>query len=225
MPKLPRRHDAVTVAATLLALAAGHFAASRVPSSVGWENGLVENVQVGLLLAGGLLALRHGRAHGSGRDRTFWFLMVPLWFVLAARELSWGACFLPPYAFDPGTGPKFSSSVQLWYRPAVPYLLAAVLGMLLLRFVQTGQFRFLTAVHRQGHLPVVQLGCAALCMLASGAAEGHLLVDLGFETQGAAQTFEELSETCAYAMVLLAQWRVSCASTARASGPAATPGA
>jgi hypothetical protein len=163
---------------------------------------------VGLLLAGGMLALRYGHALGPGQRRTFWQLMAPLWFVLAARELSWGACFLPPYDMVQDTGPKFSSSVQLWYRPAVPYLLTVLLGMLLVRFVRTGQIQFLAALRKQGGLPVVELACAMLCLLASGAAEGHLLVDLGFQARWASQNFEELSETVAYGLVLVAQWRV-----------------
>lgn len=199
---------ALTLTATLLFLWASYVAASRLPNSTGWENGPVENLQVAMLLAGGLVALHGGHVHQPGRLRTFWRLMAPIWFVLAVRELSWGACFLPPYDVAIETGPKFSSSVQLWYRPAVPYLLLALLGLLLFQFVRTGQIYFLAALWKRRQVPWVELSCAVLCMLASGAAEGHLYVDLAFEHHWMAQNFEELSETGAYALVLMAQWRV-----------------
>ena len=42
---------------------------------------------------------------------------VPVWLLLAARELSWGAALLPPLSIG-ADGPEYSSSV-LWYKPAV----------------------------------------------------------------------------------------------------------
>lgn len=209
MRRPPDLGSAVTVTATLLLLAGSYIASSRVPNWTGWENGPVENLQVGMLLAGGLFALRYAHAQEAGGLRRFWHLVAPIWFVLAARELSWGACFLPPHEMVADTGPTFSSAAQLWYRPAVPYLLSALLAVLLVGFIRTGQLHVLAGLWKQGGLPWIELACAAGCMLASGAAEGHLYFDLGFQVHWAAQNFEELSEAGAYALVLMAQWRVA----------------
>ncbi|GHC84851.1 hypothetical protein GCM10007320_29390 [Pseudorhodoferax aquiterrae] len=161
-----------------------------------------------MLISGGLLALRYAQTQTAAQLRTFWRLMAPVWFVLAARELSWGACFLPPYEMAADTGPRYSSTVQLWYRPMVPYVLSALLAVLLLRFVWTGQVPFLATLWKRRAVPCVELVCAVICMLASGAAEGKLYVDLGLDVHWVAQNFEELSETGAYLLVLMAQRRV-----------------
>jgi len=215
MHRRPAPEYPIIVTATVLFLALSYFASSRLPNWAGWENGPVENLQVAMLIAGGLLALRYAQTQEPAQLRTFWRLMAPLWVVLAARELSWGACFLPPYEMAADTGPEYSSTVQLWYKPVVPYLLSASLGILLFGFIRTGQVRFLALLWKRKAMPWAELACASICMMASGAAEGKLYVDLSLDVHWASQNFEELSETCAYALVLLAQWRVFLGSEVR----------
>ena len=200
--------SAVNCVSIVLLLVASYAMAPRLPQWTGWENGPVENLQVLMLCAGGLLAIRYGRAEPTQQRRTFWSLLAPIWFILAARELSWGACFLTPYATAPDTGPKFSSSVQLAHRTGILGAVALLVAVLLWRFVRSGQLRFLASLYREKRVPFAEIGCIVLCLLASGAAEGHLQVDLGLGPVWVAQTFEELAETGAYAALLLAQWRV-----------------
>jgi hypothetical protein len=206
--------SAVTVASIFLLIAASYAMAPRLPNWAGWENGPVENLQVAMLCAGGLFAIRHGRAEQLDQRRTFWLLIAPIWFILAARELSWGACFMPPYATAPDTGPKFSSTGQLAYRSEILTAVAALVGVLLVRFVWSGQPRFLAKLYRERRVPFIEIGCVLLCLVASGAAEGHLHVDLGLHPGWVAQNFEEMVETGAYAALLLAQWRVFKSGTA-----------
>ena len=205
----PRSSSAAVTGGSIIALlAVSYLIAPRLPNWAGWENGPVENLQVAMLCAGGVCAVLYGRAERLAQRRTFWFLIAPVWFILAARELSWGACFLPPFATAPDTGPKFSSSVQLAHRTAILMSVAACVGVLLFRFVRSGQLSFLARLYRERRMPFVEIGCIVFCLLVSGAAEGHLHVDLRLGSLWAAQTFEELAETCAYTALLLAQWRV-----------------
>uniref|UniRef100_UPI00190F5564 hypothetical protein n=1 Tax=Microbacterium sp. 18062 TaxID=2681410 RepID=UPI00190F5564 len=72
-----------------------------------------------VLLGGAAMAVavaRQGTASGDwGRAalKGLAVAVVPLWCLMAARELSWGAAFLPPMGFGED-GPTYSSST-LWY--------------------------------------------------------------------------------------------------------------
>ena len=86
-----------------------------IPLDWGWENGIIENVQVAVLLAGLAFAAIAWRRGPRGGAAMLGLCVMPVWFLLASRELSWGAVFLPPLGFGP-EGPVYSSRV-LAYRP------------------------------------------------------------------------------------------------------------
>lgn len=194
-----------------LALVGSYLVAAQWPGWVGWENGPVENMQAVMLAVGGLLALdRRRRCSLAGRPQqaAFWLVVAPIWFALAARELSWGAVFLPPLDFSAEMGPAFSSSRQLAYKGLVAPVLAFLLLGMAWSFVRTRQHQTLARLWRAGGFPLLEIGTFVLCMLASTAAEGHMGLGIRGLGHAQAQTFEELAELWAYAALLLAQQRV-----------------
>ena len=65
----------------------GYPMAPWLPVTMGWENGVLENLQLVQLLAGAGLAWWFARTGHAALGYT----AVMVWLVLAARELSWGA--------------------------------------------------------------------------------------------------------------------------------------
>ncbi|HBF49257.1 MAG TPA: hypothetical protein DDX04_01460 [Massilia sp.] len=186
----------------LLCLVLCYPLARVIPLEWSWENGVIENAQVVVLLAGLVLA---GRAWLRGsRDGAamLGLCAMPVWFLLAGRELSWGAVFLPPLGFGP-EGPVFSSRV-LPYRPLVP----AFAGLLVLASFVTGWrhgvHRYLKRVIAGGGFPwmcvVVVLGAA----LGSTLGEGHVPA-FAHDWVAHSQVLEEMSELVGYMALVVAQ--------------------
>ncbi|GGC10013.1 hypothetical protein GCM10007205_18890 [Oxalicibacterium flavum] len=191
----------------LLALAVSYLCAPLLPVTAGWENGWIENLQALLLFAGGVWAFWFAARLPSPREKAFWHAIAPLWLILGFRELSWGAVFHAPVSFSHETGPMFSSSMQLWYKPAVTPVLALVLLVCVWIFVRGGHLRTLGALWRQHSIPLREMALVVICMFVSAAAEGHMGLSLNL-SEGTSQVFEELAELCAYSALLLAQARV-----------------
>ncbi len=198
-----------------LVLGLGYAVSPTMPQSAGWENGPLENLQVALLLAAGIAALRYGMWSGPqhAQQHAFWTAIAPLWFMLVARELSWGAVFCTPIAFDGLIGPKFSSTQQLWYRPAVIPVVCVLLLWCSWRFGRARSLQLFTALRHARALPLVELGLFSVCMAASAVAEGHARPNsadffVHWKDRAAAQNFEELAELCAFAALVCAQSRV-----------------
>lgn len=76
----------------LLAMSLGGF----LPASWGQENGPVENTQVVVILLTALIAYgAYRRGVGSKKTKRLFLWSIPLIFIVAARELSWGRVFYP----------------------------------------------------------------------------------------------------------------------------------
>jgi len=193
-----------------------------IPLEWSWENGIIENAQVVVLLGGLLLAGLAWRRGAQDEGAMLAVCAMPVWFLLASRELSWGAVFLPPLGFGP-EGPVFSSRV-LPYRPLVP----AVAGLLVLAaFVhgwRCGVHRYLKRVVAGGGFPwlcvVVVLGAA----IGSTAGEGHVPA-FARDWVAHSQVLEELCELVGYMALVLAQgvvlgYRVPVKAAQRVTEPA-----
>lgn len=204
--------------ALALTLLLAYPLAQALPLPAGWENGVLENTQALLLLAGGFASLYFARQSGQSQQRWFWRMIVPLWLVLILRELGWGTVFLEPIYMREFEGPQYFSSQQLspGIKNAVVGLAAVALGWSILAFVRGQQWQTLTQLWHMRQLPLVELGLAAAAALYSTMAEGRppLLTSL---QPAALQMLEEITELLAYSALLLAQWRVR-----RALKPAGT---
>lgn len=86
-----------------------------LPEWWGWENGPIENTQVIILIAGAVLswlAARHNR--DDSQICKLWLWTIPVWLMLAGRELSWGRVFFYPVSVGPD-GPIFPAIQKIWY--------------------------------------------------------------------------------------------------------------
>ena len=173
-----------------------------VPVEWGWENGVVENAQVLVLLAGLVFAAHAWRRGPKGKAAMLALCVVPVWLLLVGRELSWGSVFLDPSGFG-GDGPIYRSRV-LWYRPLVPPFAGLMLAASLYLAWRHRLHRFLLEVVTSGRFP---WGCVLLILgaaLGSTIGEGHVpQVVRGFF--GHALVFEEMAELVGYMAMVTAQ--------------------
>ena len=189
-------------AALLLACAASIPVGLLLPAHWGWENSWIENLQVLILLLGfASAALFVGRCPGR-RDRLLWLGIAPVWLLVAARELSWGAVFAEPLAFT-AEGPQFSSNT-LWFKPYVYGLAVAALGTCAVLLAAARLDRVIGQMLRHAAFPWAETLVVLLAAMGSSLAEGHLGWDA--DVLGAqAQVLEELLELVGYMALVLAQ--------------------
>lgn len=193
-------------AVLLLAGAASIPVGLLLPAHWGWENSWIENLQVLILLLGFSCAAMFLRRSPGRRDRLLWLGIAPVWLLVAARELSWGAVFAEPLAFT-AEGPQFSSNT-LWFKPYVYGLAGAALGTCAGLLAAARLDRVIGQMLRHGAFPWAEALVVLLAAMGSSLAEGHLGWDasaLGDQ----AQVLEELLELVGYMALVLAQARVA----------------
>ncbi|THU00660.1 hypothetical protein E9531_10340 [Lampropedia puyangensis] len=200
-----------TIVLTALALLGGYYLAPYLPPVWGWENGLIENAQVLVLIAGSFWAIREARHSQRQPHRAFWWIICPIWLAMALRELSWGACLLMPLHIDPVTGPTFSSSQQLFYKPFIAPTLAAMLLVQALLALRWRVDKLLPQLWRMRAIPLIEIGIFVVSFLVSTAAEGHMGMHLSGLPEGSDQLLEEWAELWAYLALFAAQARVAMA--------------
>ncbi|MCJ8139408.1 hypothetical protein [Falsirhodobacter halotolerans] len=168
-----------------------------LPVRISWENGVLENTQVVVLLVASIQACRTASSD-VGRRTYIWSGAAILLIILTLRELSWGAVFQEPISVTTH-GPTFSSS-RLWYRPLVaPIIGAAAFGALLL--ILFGRpIAFLKECAANACLPLMEFLGFAIAMLLSTAAESHMGMSLDV-WPGDLQVVEETVETAAYMFI------------------------
>jgi hypothetical protein len=187
--------------AALLALS---FASAGIlPAWTGFENGPIENAQVLLLLGGGFLAARFA-VRNQLATKWFWIAVVPVWIIMALRELSWGAVFLPALSISEH-GPFFSST-QLWYKPYITPVLAVVFLLIAACAIKAKGLFIVKHLLVTRQFPFADLALVILAMVISAGAEGHM--GLNFGEWGHMQVLEEMSELAAFVFLLSAQARV-----------------
>jgi hypothetical protein len=188
----------------LLLLLACKPLADRLPMRWGWENGVLENLQVLILLAGLAFALAVCKRDWKSPRALLALVVLPIWAVLAARELSWGAVFLAPLDMT-AAGPQFSSRV-LWYKPAIYPLVGVLLAAAAGVAARYRLDRAVRSVVANRNFPWLELALIVGAAFVSGCAEGHLRCR--FDTMPSHQeVLEELVEVVAYAALSLAQYR------------------
>jgi len=169
----------------LLALVVSYICAPLLPITAGWENGWIENTQAVVLFSGGIWACGLAITASLRQEKVFWLVIAPLWFILGVRELSWGAVFCEPLSLSHITGPVFSSTQQLWYKPAVTPALLVILAICAWAFFRSGQRHTVAMLWRQRSIPLCEILLSAICMFISAASEGHMNMHLDL-SRGAA---------------------------------------
>jgi len=191
--------------AAVATLVAAYPASFVFPPWTGWENGPVENLQVVAYAIGfiqaGIIAYR-----SEGSWRALWLAIMPIWFLLAMRELSWGAVFHDPSGFD-GHGPTYKASQLLWYNAAVGPIAAAIFLLGAVSAVKGKVWRLLPDIAARRQIPWLECLMAGICVILMTAAEHHMGMSLD-AILGEGQIFEEMVELAAGIFLLTAQQRV-----------------
>ncbi|WP_336696101.1 hypothetical protein [Delftia acidovorans] len=176
-----------------------------LPQSLSWENGFLENIQAVTLLLGMVAALVAARRQKGSFAAPLWWIASLFWLAFLGRELAWGAAFLP--SLEAGKWGPVISSQALWYRPAVKWVVGAMLLLCCYWFVRHGVWnKIIKRLVREHALPIFSLAIFVAAMVISTNAEGHgfIVLQRWFDYQ--VIVLEELVETFGYMALWLAQW-------------------
>ncbi len=185
--------------ALLAALAACYPASVVLPAAWAREGGLLENLQVLVLLAGCALALLMYVRARPARVAMLALWVAPVWLLLAGRELSWGRAWLP----DPATATDTLATMAPWFQPLVRSGAAVLLAALVLSAVYYRIDGPLRAAFAR-RVPWIVLVVLLAAAMGSTCAEGHMSCHLD-RLLPSAQTFEELCELLAYVALCMGQ--------------------
>jgi hypothetical protein len=187
----------------LLGTLVSYFISLHLPVAWGWENSLLEWLQILILSFGLVLNCRWWQEAKAARDLSnarFLGWGAPLWFLMIARELSWGRVFYPS-GFDAVNGPTFLTLSQLPYGPLVNPLLAILIVTWLYMVIKHGLYKIPYKLLREGRFPVAEM---AITVFAFVVAElGEKILHL--------QSMEEFVECFAYLGLILTTYCVKTA--------------
>jgi hypothetical protein len=190
--------------------------AMAMPEAWGLENGIIENTQVVVLLCGSVAASLVWSRHRGTPLGALGASTVPVWLVLAARELSWGAVITQADAV------RASLPLQpMWYKPAVAPVICALLAWSVSTLWRHRLGGFLAGLARNGHYALVPLVLAVVASYFSACAEGHAVCGIHADPHHA-QDWEEGLELVAYMALVFAQQRVFRSCQPLGAAPAGT---
>lgn len=176
-----------------------------LPKPFGWENGVIENAQAGILFVGFWLALVFARCAKQPQQTNFWVGLAPFWLLFFGRELSFGRALLPPQRIDVH-GPILQSASGPWYA-VIYFLFALYLVWGLYRFFANRAGRIVVQLVRRKKFPYFELGMVSLAMIIAAFAEHHGFFDIQIPGDRN-QLLEELAELVAYLSLFAAQLKV-----------------
>lgn len=189
----------------IVLLLTSFYLAGKLPIQAGWENNSIESLQM-LVLSGGLISALYFAFKSSDRQRK-WFawMLVPIWIILMAREVSWGtSLLLPPLYTHPETGPVYSSK-QLEYRTLMHIVAALLLVASGLIFFLSKQYKTILRLFQKRAFPWFEVSLAFIAVILSTTAEGHGFYQISFLNEAQLQVLEELFELCVYLTLVSAQ--------------------
>ncbi len=184
----------------LAGVLASYFISPYLPISWGWENNLLEWLQVVILLVGLALNFKwyqDAKATDNSSATLFLASALPLWLLMIGRELSWGRVFYPS-GFDPAEGPTFLSLAQLPYGAIVNPLLAIIILVWLFATIKYGLYKVPYQLLKKRRFPTSELVIAVLALVIAGIGEKQLHLPV----------MEEFDECIAYLGLILTSYRV-----------------
>jgi hypothetical protein len=177
-----------------------YFIGSHLPLSWGWENSPLEWSQVVILSIGALLTgkwRQEAKAAEQYHHARFFTWAIPLWLLMAGREMSWGRVFYP-VGIDAATGPFFISVSQLPYGPIVYPVIMVVIVMWLFAVIKHRLYAIPYELFQEGHFPTGEFLLVIFSFVAANIAEKHLHFEI----------MEEIVECVAYISLILTAYRV-----------------
>lgn len=177
-----------------------YFIGKQLPPSFGFENSPLEWSQVIILLMGALLTVKwRQEAKSTARYHHARFLTwaIPLWLLMAGREMSWGRVFYP-LGVNPTTGPFFISVSQLPYAPMVYPTIAAVILLWLFMVTKYKLYAIPYQLFKQGRFPIAEFLLIIFAIAVANTAEKLMHFEI----------MEEIVECVAYLSILLTEYRI-----------------
>lgn len=149
----------------------------------------MENAQAIILAAFGVMCVFFFK-HGASAVRPMWLPSAGIFFILTARELSWGRVFFTE-GYSPETGPIIIASSKMPYYTEIHAAVGVVLLLCLYGFVRYVPWK---RVLKEIPLPLPEILLLAVCVTLAtlgdhGSMFGHTIRD---------QQVEELSELLMY---------------------------
>ena len=187
----------------LLFVSLSYFIIPYLPVAWGWENGLLERLQIAILTLGLILNYRwwqEAKLDNNLSDTRFFAWITPLWLLMIGRELSWGRVFYPNY-FDAATGPSFLKLTQLPYGSLVNPVIAVIIIVWLYAVIKYALYKLPYQLLKKHRFPVIELLITVFAFA---------VADIG-EHQLNLQTMEELNECFAYLGLILVAYFVKTA--------------
>lgn len=184
----------------LAGVLASYFISPYLPISWGWENNLLEWLQVAILAIGMILNYRwwqDAKATIDSLAALFLASALPLWLLMIGRELSWGRVFFPS-GFDAVNGPTFVSLAELPYGTFVNPLLTVIIVVWLFAVIKYRLYRIPYELLKTKHFPIYELMIVILALLVAGFGEKKLHLPV----------MEEFDECVAYSGLILTAYRI-----------------
>jgi len=184
----------------MMIIISAYFVGSYLPPSWGWENSPLEWSQVVILLIGALLTgkwWQEARSVRQDRYARFFAWGIPLWILLAGREMSWGRVFYLK-GIDAVTGPSFIPVSQLPYGPMIYPVLGAVVVLCLFAIIKHKLYRIPYELFQQGRFPIGELLLLIFAIIVANIAEKKMHYEI----------MEEIVECIAYLTIILITYRI-----------------
>lgn len=184
-----------------------YFISPYLPDSWGWENSLLEWLQVIILSLGLALNCKWWQdAKSAGDFTTARFLnwATPLWLLMIGRELSWGRVFYPN-GFNTATGPSFLTLAELPYGAFVNPLLAIIIVVWLYAVIKYGLYKIPYQLVKERRFPASELAITFLAFVVAALGEKKLHLPV----------MEEFDECLAYLGLILTAYCVKAALRSR----------
>ncbi|GMB00060.1 hypothetical protein [Pelosinus sp. IPA-1] len=177
-----------------------YFIGKQLPPSFSFENSPLEWSQVVILLMGALLTAKwrqEAKATARYHHARFLTWSIPLWLLMAGREMSWGRVFYP-LGINPTTGPFFIPVSQLPYAPIVYPTIGVVILLWLFAVMKYKLLAIPYQLFQQGHFPIGEFLLVILAFVVANIAEKVMHFEI----------MEEIVECVAYLSILLTEYRI-----------------
>ena len=184
----------------LLGVFLSYFINPYLPVAWGWENSLLEWLQVAILALGLVLNYtwwQEAKVTNNFSNTRFLAGAMPLWLLMIGRELSWGRVFYLS-GFDTVSGPSFLKLAQLPYGFLVNPLLAIIIVVWLYVVIKYALYKIPYELLKERRFPVAELVIAVLAGIFAEIGEKKLHL----------QSMEEINECLAYLGLILTAYCV-----------------
>lgn len=188
----------------LLGVFLSYFVSNYLPVAWGWENSLLEWLQIAILTLGLILNYKwwqeEAKLANDFSNARFLAGGIPLWLLIIGRELSWGRVFYLN-GFDAVNGPSFLPLTQLPYGPFVYPLLAVTMIVWLYLVIKYDLYKILYKLLKEHRFPVTELLITVLAIVVADLGEHKLHLP----------NMEEFDECLAYIGLILINYYVKTA--------------